>query len=70
MFAETDNSAKLFMAKWDIKDGFWCMGCTEGEEWNFPCVLPQLEEAPTQLVIPNVTPDGLGGVTPVFLHSD
>ena len=22
-FAQTDNDAKIFMAKWDIKDGFW-----------------------------------------------
>ena len=25
-FAETDDDAKIFMAKWDIKDGFWRMG--------------------------------------------
>jgi hypothetical protein len=22
-FAEEDDNAKIFMAKWDIKDGFW-----------------------------------------------
>ncbi len=22
-FAEADDDAKIFMAKWDIKDGFW-----------------------------------------------
>jgi hypothetical protein len=31
-FAETDEAAKVFMAKWDIKDGFWRMDCAEGEE--------------------------------------
>jgi hypothetical protein len=31
-FAETDPSANIFMAKWDIKDGFWRMDCAEGEE--------------------------------------
>ncbi len=34
-FAEMDPTAKVFMAKWDIKDGFWQMDCAEGEEWNF-----------------------------------
>jgi hypothetical protein len=24
-FAETEDEAKIFMAKWDIKDGFWRM---------------------------------------------
>jgi hypothetical protein len=33
VFAEADENAKIFMAKWDIKDGFWRMDCTEGEEW-------------------------------------
>jgi hypothetical protein len=39
-FAEADQNAKVFMAKWDIKDGFWRMDCEEGEEWNFAYVLP------------------------------
>ena len=34
-FAEADDNAKIFMAKWDIKDGFWRMDCEEGEEYNF-----------------------------------
>jgi hypothetical protein len=33
-FAEAEEDAKVFMAKWDIKDGFWCMDCREGKEWN------------------------------------
>jgi hypothetical protein len=41
-FAEADQDAKVFMAKWNIKDGFWHMDCEEGEEWNFAYVLPQL----------------------------
>jgi hypothetical protein len=52
VFAETDKNVKVFMAKWVMKDGFWCMDCTKGEEWNFAYVLPQTEEAPKQLVIP------------------
>jgi hypothetical protein len=50
--SETDETAKIFMAKWDIRDGFWCLDCTEGEEYNFAYVLPQLEEEPIQIVIP------------------
>jgi hypothetical protein len=51
-FAETDPSAKIFMAKWDTKDGFWRMDCAEGEEWNFAYVLPQEEGKPVLLVVP------------------
>jgi hypothetical protein len=51
-FAETDKTAKVFMAKWNIKDGFWRMDCTKGGEWNFAHVLPQPEGGPIQLVIP------------------
>jgi hypothetical protein len=51
-FAEADKNAKIFMVKWDIKDGFWHMDCTEGEEWNFAYVLPQAEGKPTKLVVP------------------
>ncbi len=50
-FAETDPEAKIFMAKWDIKDGFWRMDCGEGKEWNFAYVLPQDEGKPTMLVV-------------------
>lgn len=34
-FAETGEDEKVFMAKKDIKDGFWRLDCQEGEEWNF-----------------------------------
>jgi hypothetical protein len=40
------------MAKWDIKDGFWQMDCTAGEEWNFAYVLPQEDGKPVTLVVP------------------
>ncbi len=51
-FAETHTDTKIFMAKWDIKDGFWRMDCREGEEWNFAYVLPQPKDAPTMIVVP------------------
>ncbi len=44
--------AKVCMAKWDIKDGFWRLECTEGEEYNFAFVLPQPEGEPIRIVIP------------------
>jgi hypothetical protein len=51
-FVAAEEDAKIFMAKWDIKDGFWRMDCREGEEWNFAYILPQPEEEPIRLVIP------------------
>ena len=51
-FAEADEDAKIFMAKWDIKDGFWRMHCEKGEEYNFAYVLPQEEGMPITLVVP------------------
>lgn len=51
-FAEADKDEKIFMAKFDIKDGFWRLDCQEGEEWNFAYVLPQHEGEPTRLVVP------------------
>jgi hypothetical protein len=51
-FAGADEDAKIFMAKWDIKDGFWRMDCEAGEEWNFAYVLPQEAGKPTTLVVP------------------
>ncbi len=51
-FAEAGDDEKVFMAKWDIKDGFWRLDCQAGEEWNFAYVLPQEEGMPVKLVVP------------------
>jgi hypothetical protein len=51
-FAEASEDAKIFMAKWDIKDGFWRMDCRKGKEWNFLYVLPQPEGSPIMIVVP------------------
>ena len=51
-FAEAGDEDKIFMAKWDVKDGFWRLQCREGEEWNFAYVLPAAEGTPTRLVVP------------------
>jgi hypothetical protein len=52
-FASSSTDEKVFMAKWDIKDGFWRLDCAEGEEWNFSYVLPTLDGKHTTLVVPN-----------------
>jgi hypothetical protein len=51
-FAEASIDNKIFMAKWDVKDGFWRLDCADGEELNFAYVLPQPPGMPTTLVIP------------------
>ena len=51
-FAKVEDDTVILMAKWDIQDGFWCLNCRAGEEWNFCYVLPQQEGKPTQLVVP------------------
>jgi hypothetical protein len=50
--AEAGEDNKVFMAKFDIKDGFWHMDCAAGEEWNFAYVLPQEAGEPFRLVVP------------------
>jgi hypothetical protein len=51
-FAKTEDDARIFMAKWDIKDGFWRMDAEEGAEWSFAYVLPQSPGQPSYLVVP------------------
>ncbi len=61
-FTESADNEQIFMAKWDIKDGFWRLQCREGEEWNFAYVLPAAEGSPTQLVVPTPHLHGVGVV--------
>ena len=51
-FASASNDEKIFMAKWDIKDGFWRLDCAAGEEWNFAYVLPSSKPGHPLLVVP------------------
>jgi hypothetical protein len=52
-FAEAVEDSKIFLAKWDIKDGFWRLDCEEGQEWNFCYVLPPANASdPVELVVP------------------
>ena len=51
-FAETEEDARFFMAKWDKKDGFWRMDTEEGAEGNFSYVLPQHPGEQVLIVVP------------------
>jgi hypothetical protein len=51
-FAEANKNDKIFMAKWDIKDGFWRLDANTGDEWNFAYVLPQPPGEPIKIVVP------------------
>ena len=67
-FAQADPEAKIFMAKWDIKDGFWRLDCAEEEDWNF-CycyVLPQPPGEPIRLVVPKALQMGWIESPPYF----
>ena len=46
------DEARIFMAKWDIKDGFWWLDAEEGAKWNFVYVLPQSPGKPIYLMVP------------------
>ncbi len=65
-FAKANDDEKFFMAKWDIKDGFWRMDCKAGKEFNFVCVLPQEKGKPTTLVVPTSLQMGWVKTPPFF----
>ena len=50
-FAQADKDMQIFMAKWDIKYGFWRLNCALGKEWNFAYVLPQEKGEQVRLVV-------------------
>jgi hypothetical protein len=51
-FAEVNDNAKIFMAKWGVKDCFWRLDGQDGEEWNFAYVLLQPPPEPVCIVVP------------------
>jgi hypothetical protein len=52
-FVKAEEDARIFMAKWDIKDGFWRLDAEDGAKWNFAYVLPQHPAGqPCYLVVP------------------
>jgi hypothetical protein len=65
-FASTSEDEWVFMAKWDIRDGFWRLNCMEREEWNFAYVLPESTGLSTKLVVPNLLQMGWIESPPYF----
>jgi hypothetical protein len=65
-FAAAKKDTKIFMAKWDIKDGFWQMDCKIGEEFNFVYILPQAAGIPIVLVVPTLLQMGWVESPPYF----
>jgi hypothetical protein len=65
-FAKSDDNAKIFMAKWDLKDMFWQMDCQAGKEYNFAYVLPQEVGMPITLVVPTLLQMGWVESPPYF----
>ena len=51
-FAVAPPSEPIYMAKWDIKDGFWRLDCAPNHEWSFAYVLPHNGGGPI-LVVPS-----------------
>jgi hypothetical protein len=65
-FAKAKEDAKVFMAKWDIKDGFWRLDCQVGEEFNFAYVLPWAAGMPIIIVVPTLLQMGWVESPPYF----
>ncbi len=66
VFAEADKNDKIFMAKWDIKDGFWRLDAQAGDEWNFAYVLPQAPGESIKIVVPSSLQMGWVKLPPYF----
>ena len=64
--AQADQDTPLFLAKWDIKDGFWRLMTERGSEYNFAYVLPQEEGKPPRIVIPTPLQMGWTESPPFF----
>ena len=50
--ATAPDGKNVYMAKWDVKDGFWQMVNKLGAEWSFCYVLPEHDGKPRQIVKP------------------
>ncbi len=64
--ATSPQNGPLLFAKWDIKDGFWCMVVNENDAWNFCFVLPALPGKPPQIVVQCTLPMGWCKSPPFF----
>lgn len=50
-FGTAPEDAKLFSAKFDVKDGFWNLDMVKGEEYNFAYLYPTLENDDRVLLV-------------------
>ena len=64
--AEAEQDIPIFMAKWDIKDGFWRLMTELGSEYNSAYVLPQEAGKPPRIVIPTPLQMGWTQSPPFF----
>jgi len=57
----------IFIAKWDIKDGFWRLIVSEENTWHFCYILPQMNDSdPIQIVWPTCLQMGWCESPPLF----
>jgi hypothetical protein len=68
-FAEADESDKIFMAKWDIKDGFWRLDAKTGDEWNFAC-LATTTRGTSKICCSIIVTNRVGQIPPILLRKD
>jgi hypothetical protein len=69
-FAEAEDDAKIFMAKWDIKDGFWQMDCAAGDEWNFFLCPSAMPRGTCTACDPNILANRMSRITTIFLYDN
>jgi len=43
----------VYLEKWDLKDGFWCLSVSSQDVWHFCHLLPALPGEPPMVVVPN-----------------
>jgi hypothetical protein len=69
VFAEADENAKIFMEKWDIKDGFLAHGLHGGRRMEL-CIRAALRGRQTYKTGgPHFAADGMGWIPTIFLCS-
>jgi len=52
MASAAPENGPIFFAKWDIKDGFWCLVVHPDDAWNFCYVLPGEPGEEPMIVVP------------------
>jgi len=59
----------IFLAKWDIKDGFWWLVILDEKTWHFCYKLPRLSEEDLIELVKPVCLQMVVQITPTVLHS-